>query len=82
MPVNQAAKATRPPASSALLSLMLEFLAVGTFTLMAGASSDVGTIMVIMMVGFWLIYMVTNAKVIASLGNALAVLSGNPSNKK
>lgn len=81
MPVVPAPKKARPDASSALLTLMLEFVAVGVFAVLAGASDDAGTLVVLMMVGFWLIYMVTESSVIAGIGNALAYLTANPSNK-
>lgn len=62
----------RNPQEEAILTLGLELLAVGLFTLIAGASDDVGTIVIIFMVGLWLIYLVTNSKVIAGLEAGLA----------
>lgn len=62
----------RNPGEEAILTLGLELLSVGLLTLIAGASNDVGTIVVIFMVGLWLIYIITNAKVIAGLEAGLA----------
>lgn len=61
----------RTGTSEAIVQLALELLAVSIFTLMAGASNDVGNVMVLLMVGFWLIYMIQNAKVIAGLERML-----------
>jgi len=61
----------RPASSEAILTLGLEVLAVGIFTVIAGISHDVGTIVIIFMIGFWLIYMITNSSVIAGIGAAL-----------
>lgn len=60
----------RAPSSEAILLLGLEILAVGLFTVLAGISHDAGTIVIIMMVGFWLIYMITNSSVIAGVVKA------------
>lgn len=57
----------RAPIPEAMLTVSLELLAVALFTLMAGGSKDIGTIMVILMVGFWMVYLVTNANVISRL---------------
>lgn len=54
----------------------LEILAVGIFTVLAGISKDFGKIVITLMVGFWLIYMVTNASVIAGVGNAFSKVAG------
>lgn len=66
-------KTTRTAASEAMLQVMLESLAVGVFTLIAGVSSDAGSIMLVFMSGFWLIYLITNASVISKLEKALEV---------
>lgn len=62
----------RPPISEAMLSVSVELLAVALFTIMAGGSKDIGTIMVILMVGFWMVFLVTNASVITRFENFLA----------
>lgn len=64
-------KAKRTGASEAVVQLALELLAVSLFTLMAGASNEMGNLMIIFMVGFWLIYLIQNAKVIAGLERML-----------
>lgn len=61
----------RQPASSAILAVSIEFLAVGLFALLAGASDEVGTIVVIFMIGLWLIFMVTDSSVVAGIGRGL-----------
>ena len=66
-----AAPAHRPAASNAILAVSIEFLAVGLFALIAGASDEVGTIMVVFMVGLWLIFMVTDSAIVASIGRGL-----------
>jgi hypothetical protein len=74
------ANVTRPPASAAILMLALELLAVGLFTLLAGASPEAGTIMVIVMVTFWFIFAITDSAVIGHLGSVLGTMTKNPSN--
>lgn len=74
--LNSSAKgktSSRTAASEAMLQVMLESLAVGVFTLIAGVSSDAGSIMLVFMSGFWLIYLITNASVISKLEKALEV---------
>ncbi|HEY6020714.1 MAG TPA: hypothetical protein VIY48_12710 [Candidatus Paceibacterota bacterium] len=63
----------RDPIPEAMLTVMLEVLAVGLFTLMAGASSEMGTLMIVFMTGFWLMYLITNASVLQKLEEALRV---------
>lgn len=76
----QAVQGKRTGTSAALLSVAMELLAVGLFTLMAGANSEMGTIMVIFMIGFWMIFAITESGVVSGLGRALASLTDNPSN--
>lgn len=59
--------------SEAFLEVMLESLAVGVFTLIAGVSANAGKIMLVFMTGFWLIYLITNASVITKLEKMLEV---------
>ncbi len=61
--------------SSSLLVLAVELLGVGLFTLLAGASDDVGHIVIIFMIGLWLIFMVTDSAVIAGLGRGLSTVA-------
>jgi hypothetical protein len=60
---------------SAILVLGVEFAAVALFTFIAGVSDDAGTIMVIIMVGLWLIYLVNNSQVIAGISNVIGNIS-------
>jgi hypothetical protein len=73
--------AERPPASAAIVSISLELAAVGIFTLIAGASDEVGTIMLILMAGFWFIFLISEANVFSTLNNVFLNLLSNPSNK-
>jgi hypothetical protein len=68
-------KAKRPAGSEAIMYLGLEILAVGIFTVLAGISHDMGTIVIIFMIGFWLIYMITDSAVIAKIGAALTTVA-------
>lgn len=69
--------ASKSSASSAILSISLELLAVGVFTVMAGASSDMGTIMVLIMVSLWLMFMITESSVVGGLVNSLQTATGS-----
>lgn len=73
--VGTAPAVKRPASSEAIMTLGLEILAVGIFTVMAGISHDMGTIVIIFMVGFWLIYMITDSAVIAKIGAALTTVA-------
>jgi hypothetical protein len=64
-------KASQPVGSDALIQLGLELLAVSLFTLIAGASNEVGTLVVLFMGGMWMIYLIENSKVIAGLEKAM-----------
>jgi len=57
--------------SEALVQLALELLAVALFTLIAGASDEVGKLVVIFMTGLWMIYLIENSKLIAGLEKAM-----------
>jgi hypothetical protein len=57
--------------ANTVLLVGTELAAVGIFTLVAGASDDVGSIMVLVMIGLWLIYMVSDSKVITGISNAI-----------
>lgn len=53
-------------------AIFVELAAVGIFTLIAGISNDVGTLVVIFMVGMWLIFLITNPAVSAKLGKTFS----------
>lgn len=59
---------SRPANSSAILTIALELFGVWLFTLLAGASNDAGTIMVILLVGLWLIFLIKHADVVSNVG--------------
>jgi hypothetical protein len=65
--------AHRNPPSEVILTVALEGLAVAVFTLIAGAGDDMGSIMVVLMVGFWLMYLIQNASVLDRLNIALKI---------
>ena len=71
----------RQPASAAILLLSLELAAVGIFTLLAGASDQAGTIVVLMMVGFWMIFLIQESGLLPKLTNGLIALTENPLNE-
>lgn len=61
----------RPANSEAFVQLAMELLAVSLFTLMAGSSDEMGTLVVLFMVGMWMIYLIQNSGVIAKLEKAM-----------
>lgn len=72
--------AKRPAPSAAILSIALEMLAVGVFTLLAGAGEEAGSIVVLFMVGLWIMYLISDSQIVQGLVNMLNTLSTNPSN--
>jgi len=62
-------------ASDALLTVGVELGAVAVFTLIAGASDDAGSLVVLFMVGLWLIFLVSDSSVIAGVSNAITNVS-------
>jgi hypothetical protein len=71
----------RPPASATLMTMGLELLAVGAFTLIAGANDEIGSIVLLFMAGLWIIYLITESSIIGNVENGLANLVQNPSGK-
>lgn len=65
-----AEKLTGP--SAAALSVGVELLGVGLLTILAGASEEAGSVVVLFMIGLWLIWMISDASVLSKLGNALS----------
>jgi hypothetical protein len=63
-------------AGDALLTLGLEFTAVGMFALLADTSDDMANIVMTFMIGLWLIWMISNAKTLQGLNNVISYLSG------
>lgn len=76
--------AVRNPTSAALLEFVMELAGVGAMMLIAGASDDAGTMMIIIMFGFWLIFLISaqggGGKIGAGMVKALSALALNPSN--
>jgi hypothetical protein len=73
--------AVRPPASTTIVMLSMELLAVGLFTLLAGISDKVGKAMIIIMAGFWILFMLLEWRAPRALANSIFVLVTNPSNQ-
>lgn len=55
------------PEHDALVSLFVQLLGVGTFALIAGMSDDMGTIIVIIMAGFMVVWAFTHADILKNL---------------
>jgi hypothetical protein len=72
--------ATRPAPSAALLTIGLELLGVAVLTLLAGASPEAGTIVLIIMSGFWLIYAISESNILVNVVDGFTSLVYNPTN--
>lgn len=72
--------ATRTPMSASLLELAMELAGVGAMMLIAGASDDAGTMMIIIMMGFWLIFLISQSGVVKNMVSALSAMALNPTN--
>lgn len=70
-----ASTAAGTAAHPTLVVVAVELLAVGLFTLLAGISNDVGTIVVLFMVGLWLIFLITDSQTVAGIGSALTTIA-------
>lgn len=60
---------SRPASSNDLIVIALELFGVWMFTLLAGASNDAGTIMVILMTGLWLIFLIKHQSTVQNVGD-------------
>jgi Mg2+/citrate symporter len=58
--------------SNLVLALIVEGVGLGVITLLAGASDDVGTVMVVFMVGLWLLFLVNHPNVQTFVSNITA----------
>lgn len=72
----------RPEASTAIVMIAMEMLAVALFVLLAGISDKFGKAMVIVMSGFWLLALLMNPRAPLDLANAIVVLVYDPSDTK
>lgn len=72
--------ATRPAPSVALLTIGLELLGVAVLVLLAGASNEAGTVVLIVMTGFWLIYAISESNILINVVNGFSSLVYNPTN--
>jgi hypothetical protein len=57
--------------TDAILSIAVEGLAVGLFTLIASSSNEAGSIVVTFMIGLWMIWLISNAGVVSRFANAI-----------
>jgi hypothetical protein len=64
-----------------ILTVGVELAAVALFTLVAGASDDAGSVVVLFMAGLWLIYLVSDSKVLAGLSNAITNVAQQGANQ-
>lgn len=71
VPKGDVVKNVKVPVSDTILSVAVELLAVGLFTLIAGASNQFGTVVVIFMLGLWLLYLLTDSQVVTNLVTSL-----------
>jgi hypothetical protein len=58
---------TTQAAPDPLLTVSVEIVGVGLLALLAGASNDVGKLIVVFMAGLWAVFIVTNPAVIARI---------------
>jgi hypothetical protein len=58
-------------ATDAILSVAVEGLAVGIFTLIASANDQMGSLVLIFMVGLWVIWLVTNSGTVSRLATTV-----------
>ncbi len=70
--------ATRSAASTAIVQLSLEGISVGILVLLAGISDNMANVMLIIVVGFWLIALLMQTKLLTNLLTAYQTLSTNP----
>lgn len=54
-----------------ILIVAVELLGVALLTLLAGSSNDAGNIVVLLMLGFWLIYLISDSRTVQKLGGVL-----------
>jgi mannose/fructose/N-acetylgalactosamine-specific phosphotransferase system component IID len=73
--------AQRSAASTAIVEILVEGVSVGIMVLLAGISDNVSNVMLILIVGFWLVYLIVGSDVLTSVFGAYLQLAQNPSNK-
>jgi hypothetical protein len=61
---------TKGPADTILL-VGIELGAVGVFTLIGGASDEAGSVVILFMIGLWMIYLVSDGAVLASISRGV-----------
>jgi hypothetical protein len=72
--------AVRSPASAALVTVLLELASLGVMVLIAGASNDAGNVMLIMIGGFWMVYLLKDTAAFQAFVSIFGNLESNPSN--
>lgn len=63
MPTNK----PKAPQHDALISLLVQFLGVGAFALIAGTSDEMGRIVVILMAGFMIVWALSHTDLLQRL---------------
>lgn len=62
--------------SDILLALIVEGVGIGFLTLLAGISEDVGTVLVVFMVGLWLLFLVNHQGIQGYVTNLFGNIQG------
>lgn len=62
-------------ATDTFLIVGVEGISVALLTLVAGISDEVGTWVIIIMAGFWLIWLITNSGTVSRISNTFANIS-------
>jgi hypothetical protein len=72
--------AVRSMPSESILIIALELASVGFMVLIAGSGRDAGNVMLLLMVGFWFLYLIRETKALTAFAEVFSSLSQNPSN--
>lgn len=67
--------ASKPNASDTLLAVGVEGIAVALFTLLAGANDQIGSFVLMFMVGMWILFLVTNGNAVSRITNTVGNIS-------
>jgi hypothetical protein len=72
--------AQRSGQSTAIVQLLVELAGVGAMALLAGMSEEFANAMLIIMLGFWMLFVISRAGILTSVVNAFTTLAVNPAN--
>jgi hypothetical protein len=62
--------------SNLVLALIVEGVGIGVLTLLAGTSDDVGTIVIVFMVGLWLLFLINHQGIQSYITNVFKNAQG------